>query len=171
MERKAKGHEREGGHHKLREEQSRLLEERSAQVNPTFSLDYKSLYHFDDHEIPEGWEYYWVGHSIHGEEQVGRTTEMRMRDWIPVPGHWHPERAYQDALGRTSHLNGTIFHGGCMLYMRPKHRGEQEKAAFIRKNSEILHSVPGAEEFAHDNGFMVGGMAGRNQAWVSEMTD
>jgi hypothetical protein len=171
MEGKLKGHERENSHHKMRAEQSRLLEERTAQISPTFSMDYKSPYHFDKHEIPEGWEYYWVGHSVHGDEQIGRTTEMRRKGWDPVPADWHPDRAFTDVLGRSSHLTGTIFYGGCMLYKRPESYGRMERAAFIKKNSELLHCVPGAEEFANDQGFQVGGMQGRNQSWVSDERD
>lgn len=168
MEGKHKGHARENDHHKLRSEQSRVLEERLAQSNPTFDLDYKSPYHFEPHEIPEGWDYYWVGHSVHGEEQINRTTYMRRNKWEIVPASWHPDRAYHDPLGRSSHLNGTIFYGGCMLYMRPKRWGDEERKAFVKKNNEILHSVPGAEEFANEQAFQVGGMAGRNQVWVSD---
>lgn len=132
---------------KSRVDESRAFETRDAQIRKNFTMDWMSELHFDQCEIPEGMEYYWVRDTIYDDPCKSRIVEMKRRGWSPVPADRHPDRVVGSVPWRTDPKAGFIYHRGLVLCERPKEYGDIERKNYHDVSIRNLNSIPGTEEF------------------------
>lgn len=56
--------------------------------NPTF----RNEYDFSPAEVPEGWAYQWIRHTVHGDPESSELFDMQENGWRPVPHERHKNR-------------------------------------------------------------------------------
>jgi hypothetical protein len=56
--------------------------------NPTF----RNEYDFQPGEVPEGWAYQWIRHTVHGDPSESELFSMQENGWRPVPHERHKNR-------------------------------------------------------------------------------
>lgn len=123
-----------------RDENTRRLEERLAQLRPMYDMMYRDPLHFDENEIPYGWEYQWVRSSIYDVPDNSRMIEAQKRGWTVVPPERHPERCY---VSHTGDKQKFIFHKGLIVMERPKEIGDMERKKQADYNRRIESGMPG----------------------------
>ena len=88
-----------------------------ARKNPNFRFQHD----FAPHEIPEGMEYQWIRHSVHGDASDSELFDMQENGWRAVPQRRHAQR-FAPTVVEASVLNdkGCIMRQGQLLVERPK---------------------------------------------------
>ena len=127
--------------------EARAFDEREAHRRAAMDLNYADPLYFDEKEIPAGQQYHWVRESCLDKADFGRTEEMQRKGWSPVPIERHPSRCKKDLLGRPLALTGYIMHRGLVLCERAAELGILETTARNKRNAQIMHSMPGTENF------------------------
>lgn len=91
---------------------------------------------FDFHssEIPEGWDYQWIRHTVHGDAQDSEIFDMMENGWRPVPHERHASRfAKTDVNGK-----GCIMRQGQLLVERPMHLTQEARAEDQRRANDQM---------------------------------
>ncbi len=90
---------------------------RIARKNPNFRFQHD----FDKSEIPEGMEYQWIRHTVHGDPSDSELFDMQENGWRAVPHARHKNR-FAATIIEASVLKdkGCIMRQGQLLVERPK---------------------------------------------------
>jgi hypothetical protein len=86
--------------------------------NPT----YRNEFDFHPDEIPEGWVYQWIRHTVYGDPSFSELWEMQENGWRPVPYRRHANRfapAYLSKADEAAEKNGCIMRREQLLVERP----------------------------------------------------
>ena len=82
---------------------------------------FRNKRHFEPHEIPEGMEYQWIRHTVHGDPSDSELFDMQENGWRAVPHKRHANR-FGETIIEASILRdkGCIVDRGDLLVERPK---------------------------------------------------
>lgn len=80
--------------------------------NPSF----RNQFDFSPSEVPEGYEYQWIRHTVHGDPSDSELFDMQENGWRTVPHERHKARF----AATTVEGKGCILRQGQLLVERPK---------------------------------------------------
>ena len=75
----------------------------------------RNEFDFSPAEVPEGYEYQWIRHTVYGDPSDSELFEMQENGWRPVPHERHATRFALTEL----HGKGCILRKGQLLVERP----------------------------------------------------
>lgn len=86
---------------------------------------YRNEFDFKPGEVPEGWEYQWIRHTVHGDPSESELFDMQENGWRPVPHTRHanrfaPGELNKGDLEKYEGKNACILRKGQLLVERPK---------------------------------------------------
>lgn len=135
---------------KSRIEESRRLQERTAQLKKVVKTDYVHPMDIPADKIPDGWTYRYVRYDVHGDPDEGHSSMMASMGWEPVPLDRHPELGFKDMTGRSSTKDGYIYYKGAILCEMPTEIYNDYLNALSRKNDYVLNNMKGTEDFMNE---------------------
>lgn len=130
--------------------ETRESEQRDAIFKAIDEMDYRTPLYIPPEIVPEGYQYGWVLHSVHGEVMPKYMIDSRKVGWSEVPASRHPEMVFQAAPGTNPGINGCIWVDGSILMERRLEYKQREDAAKLRRNRDILSSMQGIDEYQSD---------------------
>ncbi len=136
----------------MRSDEERVFDEREANLEPVFNMDFQDPTYVPKEYIPEGYNYRWVRMSVHGIEDRSRMVEMKRKGWTVVPASRHPDMMFDDFFGNGGKTKGYIEYKGSILCERLKKYCDQEHKMYERLNFEKMTSMPGTENFMSEPG-------------------
>ena len=92
--------------------------------NPNF----RNQFDFEPREVPEGYEYQWIRHSVHGDTSDSELFDMQENGWRPVPHERHKNRFAPTLVEG----KGCITRQGQLLVERPWGMSEEARRQMKR---------------------------------------
>ena len=93
--------------------------------NPTF----RNQFDFEAREVPEGYEYQWIRHTVHGDPSDSELFDMQENGWRPVPHERHKNRFAATVVDG----KGCITRQGQLLVERPKGMSDEARRQMKRE--------------------------------------
>jgi hypothetical protein len=102
---------------------------------------YRNEFDFKPGEVPEGWVYQWIRHTVHGDPEYSELFDMQENGWRPVPHSRHAGRFapyFLEGTDKTKAANACIYRRGNLLVERPVGLNEE---AFNEQQREANSQV------------------------------